>query len=236
LNLTIEYNGFIFFKVRYIIEKQNSLLKNKKALENIRNTQVGHILVDYRICCAMANFNLIPSITDSNYTIEIAKRIKRRSLKKQNKLSHLQKMTLPDFKSQTSLDIKSVDDFPQLSLSQFKRYITLGSYKIRQCKSYIDQFIKNGKIFFINEQQLIKHNIHQKVQNEFKETKILAVFILSRHKRGKKLKKCETSDCDPVNFTFFYKVFIQYKSLAKNVTKGKPYKNIKSNSELFFYL
>ena len=105
----------MYIKVRFIIEKQNSLLKNKKALDNIRNSQAGHILVDYRICCAMANFTMVPCIPDGKHSIEIAKRIKKRCLKKQNKLSSLLKMTLPDFKSQPISDIKSIKDFLQLT-------------------------------------------------------------------------------------------------------------------------
>jgi hypothetical protein len=161
-------------------------LKNKKALENIRNTQAGHILVDYRICCAMVNFSTVPCVHDGKHSIQIAKRIKKRCLKKQNKLSRLLMMNLPDFKSQKITNIKSIEDFPQLTLSQFKRRITLGSFKIRQCRSYLDQIIENGSIFIVNEDQLLKQDVHSKVQNEFKESKIIALFILSRHKRGKK--------------------------------------------------
>ena len=82
------------------------MIKNKKALDNVRNTQIGHIQVDYRICCAMANFTMIPCIPDGKLTIQIAKRIKKRCLKKQNKLSRLLMMNLPDFKAQRISDIK----------------------------------------------------------------------------------------------------------------------------------
>jgi hypothetical protein len=175
--------------VRFIIEKQNSLLKNKKALENIRNSQAGHILVNYCICCAMINFNMVPCIPDGKHSTEMAKRIKKRCLKKQNKLSRLLMMNLPDFKTQQITDIKGIEDFPQLTLSQFKRRITLGSFKIRQCRSYVDQIVKHGSIFILNEHQLLKQGVHPKVQNDFKDSKILALFILSRHKRGKKTIK-----------------------------------------------
>ncbi|CAF0983415.1 unnamed protein product, partial [Brachionus calyciflorus] len=43
-------------KIRFIVEKQIGMLKNFKALDNIRNTQAGHIQIDYRITCAMINF------------------------------------------------------------------------------------------------------------------------------------------------------------------------------------
>ncbi len=204
------------------------MIKNKKALDNVRNTQIGHIQVDYRICCAMANFTMIPCIPDGKLTIQIAKRIKKRCLKKQNKLSRLLMMNLPDFKAQRISDIKSIEDFPRLTLSQFRRRITLGNFKIRQSRSYIDQFIKNGTIFVVNENQLLKHNIHPKIQNEFQESKIIAIFILSRHKRGKKTNKTDSNDVDPRNFTFYYKVFIQYIPTNKIQTDSSQYKYIKS--------
>jgi hypothetical protein len=73
----------------------------------------------------MANFTMIPCIPDGKLT-------KKRCLKKQNKLSRLLMMNLPDFKAQRISDIKSIDDFPRLTLSQFRRRITLGNFKIRQ--------------------------------------------------------------------------------------------------------
>jgi hypothetical protein len=56
-------------------------LKNKKALDNISNSQLGHIQMDYRICCAMANFNMVIFIPDGKNSVEIAKRIRKRCLK-----------------------------------------------------------------------------------------------------------------------------------------------------------
>jgi hypothetical protein len=63
---------FVQFKVRFIIEKQNSILKNKKALDNNRNSKAGHILIDYRICCAMSNFSMKLCNPDGEASIEIA--------------------------------------------------------------------------------------------------------------------------------------------------------------------
>jgi len=180
----------------------------------------------------MVNFNFVPCIPDGKNSIEIAKRIKKRCVKKQNKLSNLLKMSLPDFKSQPVSDIKSVDDFPQLTLSQFKRRITLGSFKIRQCRSYIEQIINNGTIYLVNDKQLLRHGLNLTVQNEIKDTKIMACFIISRHKRGKKNKKTESNDVDPRNYTTYYKVFIQYRPIDINDKNEKQYENIKSKSSL----
>ncbi len=131
--------------MRFIIEKQNSLLNNKKALENIRNSQAGNILVNYRIYCAMSYFSLKPCIPDGNNTIEIAKRLKKRSLKKENKLGPLLMMSKPDFKSLPVTDLTCLG-FPQLTLPEFQRKITLGSFKVRQSRSYIEHIIKNGTV------------------------------------------------------------------------------------------
>ena len=92
----------------------------------------------------------------------------------------------------------------------------------------MDQIIENGSIFIVNEDQLLKQDVHSKVQNEFKESKIIALFILSRHKRGKKNNKTITNDADPRNFTFYYKVFIEYSPVNKKENLKKQYKNIKS--------
>jgi hypothetical protein len=78
----------------------------------------------------------------------------------------------------------------------------------------------------LNENQIIKHISSEKSNLELINTKIIAVFILSRHKRGKKNNKTETGDTDPKNFISYYKVFIQFKPTDKNAKQG--YKNIKS--------
>jgi hypothetical protein len=54
-------------------------------------------------------------------------------MKKENKLGcSLLLMSWPDFKSLPISEINSIEDNPKLSMSQFKRRITLGSFKIRQ--------------------------------------------------------------------------------------------------------
>ena len=92
------------------------ILKNKKSLDNIRNSQAGHILIDYRICCAMCNFLMKPCIPDGDQSKEIARRIRRRSLKSENSLESLLKMKFTD--TVVPDNIKSIRDFPQLSLKQ----------------------------------------------------------------------------------------------------------------------
>ena len=113
-------------KVRFIVEKQNGLLKNMKSLENNRNTQARLILIGFRICCAMLNFNLKPCVPNGKDTVDIAKRIKKRYAENQNKLPPLLKMKFTS--TVKSSVINSIDDFPKLTLRQIRKRITLGSF------------------------------------------------------------------------------------------------------------
>ena len=212
-----------------MIEKQNSYLKNKKALDYIRNTQAGHIQIDYRICCAMANFKMIPCVPDGKYTVEIANRIKRRTLRKQNKLESILSMCFS--KTITFSDITSVTDFPQLTIKQIQRRITLGSFKLKLSKSYIDQIKQYGIIYSLEKKQIEQYVTSLKVRSELNYSKIVAVLIPSRHKRSKLNNIDDQSDVNPNNFKTYYKTFIQYTPVSGDTDKTPaPYKNIKSNT------
>jgi len=187
-----------------VIEKQNSYLKNKKALDYIRNTQAGHIQIDYRICCAMANFKMIPCVPDGKYTVEIANRIKRRTLRKQNKLKSILSMCFS--KTITFSDITSVTDFPQLTIKQIQRRITLGSFKLKLSKSYIDQIKQYGIIYSLEKKQIEQYVTSLKVRSELNHSKIVAVLIPSRHKRSKLNNIDDQSDVNPKNFKTYYKI------------------------------
>ena len=172
-------------------------MKNKKALDNIRNTQLGHILIDYRICCAMLNFNMKTCNPDGNDSIKIAKTIRKRSLITENKLDSLLKIRFTS--TLVSIDIQSIEDFPKLTLRQLKNIITLGSFKLRQCRSYLDQLINHGKLHLLNHHMIEKYVTDPEVIQDLKFSKLIAVQIPSRHKRGKKNK--EANDFDPKGFT-----------------------------------
>ena len=245
--ITVKNNqitSFSYFKVRFIIEKQNSILKNKKSLDNIRNSQAGHILIDYRICCAMYNFTMKPCIPDGKASKEIAERILKRSYKKENKLESFLMMKFTD--SILTHDINEIDDFPQLTLKQLKNRITFSSFKIRLCLSYLNHLIYYGKIYILSEKQKERYLNHEKAKSETKETKILAVLLPSRHSHSKKPKPLRVKESgkrtynkapkdpnDPRTLYLYYKVFIQYYPLLEKETdkdgnkSKKPYSLIK---------
>ena len=51
-------------KVRFAVEKEIGYLKKLLSLDNVRDTVVGHIQIDYRIACAMHNFSFKEIRTD----------------------------------------------------------------------------------------------------------------------------------------------------------------------------
>ena len=202
-------------------------MKNKKALDYIRYTQAGHIQIDYRICCAMANFKLIPCVPDGKYTVEIANKIKRRTFRKQNKLKSILSMCFS--KTVPFCDITSITDFPQLTIKQLLRRITLGSFKLKLSKSYIEQIIQYGIIYSLEKKQIEQYVTSFKVKSELINSKIVAVLIPSRHKRSKLNNTDDQSDVNPKNFKTYYKAFIQYTPVPdENYKTTAPYKNIKS--------
>ena len=187
------------------------MLKNSQALDNIRNTQAGHIQIDYRNCCAMLNFNFKPCITDGEKAVTIARRIRIRSGIKKNALESLLKMRFTS--SVSKIDVKDVDDFPKITPQVMIEKITLGSFKVRQCLSYMKQMIQNSKVYHLTGME--KHITDSQVLNDLQQHhhKILAVEMTSRHKRGKKTKISTKKPIDPLdtkNFRTNYKVFVQY--------------------------
>ena len=165
--------------------------------------------------------------------VQIAKSISKRCTKTQNKLESLLDMRFT--KNLVSVNIKTIDDFPQLTLKQLKNRITFGSFKLRQCPSYVGQVIDYGKAYFITEQIIDRYKTHPKIKDELQFSKIIAVQIPSRHKRGKKWKqeKNIADHVDPKSFTHCYKVFIQFvPEQNKKINykpNEKPYSLIKSN-------
>ena len=105
----------IYLKIRFIIEKQNGFIKNHKALDNIRNTIVGHIQIDYRITCALYNFQHNPCNPDGINGKEVAKRMKKKFKNlKTNPLIFLLSKHL-NTKFLEKIKLSEINDFKMLS-------------------------------------------------------------------------------------------------------------------------
>ena len=88
-------------------------MKNLKALENIRNTIVGHILIDYRIACAMCNYSHKACNPDADKAKVIANTIKSKVKIVRNELKDILRIQL-NTKSLIPIDLSKINDFPRL--------------------------------------------------------------------------------------------------------------------------
>ncbi len=191
------------------------------------------------------------SATINSKNEKIARRIKKRSKKTQNKLESLISMSFT--KTLPAVNVELVDDFPQFTEEQLKRRVIFGSYKLRMARSYIEQIHQHGIVYYLNDKFIQKFITNLKVKKELSYSRILAVGVLSKHARGKKWrpvdennKSTETSErlFDPKSFTSYYKVFIQY--IPKNIcipdenktlnTNENPCKRIKRNTLTFLLI
>ncbi|CAF0991642.1 unnamed protein product [Brachionus calyciflorus] len=198
-------------KCRFIVEKQIGAIKNFKALNNIRNTEAGHIPIDYRIACAMINFSHIPCNQDGE-NLNIAKRIKKKGKIESNKLDFLLGKHF-DSKLINSVPLEKLNDFPRINEKKLQDKIFLGIFQLRNCKSYLLDLKRNNKVFIIADS--LKKKLSDKTDENELQTKIIGFEIISRHKRSKSLKK-ETlkSKIKEKSYADFfkntYKVFVQY--------------------------
>ena len=91
-----------------------------KALDNIRNTIAGHIQIDYRIACAMYNFNHKHICPDGKHAQKVAKRIYDRSQKIQiNKLAIILSKQL-DTTQFPEVNLSDINDFVKLKRKVMK--------------------------------------------------------------------------------------------------------------------
>ncbi|CAF0938030.1 unnamed protein product [Brachionus calyciflorus] len=206
----------IVTKCRFMVEKQIGMLKNNKALDNIRNTEAGHIMIDYRICCSMINFDLKPSCPDGENAEKIATKILIRSQKKENDLEFLLGKHL-DTKSICPISFSEILDFPVLKRKSMKNNIFLGSYQFNQAKSYLIDLIKNKNAFLV-QNNIIKKHISKESQN----MKIISIELPSRHKRSKK-RESSKNNIFSKSFRNTYKVFVQYVPYLNNSKGIKAY-------------
>ena len=225
-------NNLLFGQCRYVVEKQNGFLKNCKALENIRNTVLGHIHIDYRIACAMSNFDHKPCNADGKDARKIAKKIRERAKISVNHLNVVLKKHL-DTAHMGKIELNSISDFPKLKINQMKNKIFYGTYQLRQCESYVGDLVKSGQAFLATHKAVTsffsKENCFRQDLLQGK-TKLLAVEIASRHKRGQVSLKQNASDesdseedlqkntnsSKKLKFRTMYKVFIVYEPNVNN--------------------
>jgi hypothetical protein len=114
-----------------------------KALDNVRNTEVGHIQIDYRIAAAMLNFTHKPVLPDKNNAKQIANLMKNRCNIKINMLDFLLNKTVGT-KSIPLISNKDVKDFPRFKSKELINNIALGTFQFKLVKSYLKDIINHG--------------------------------------------------------------------------------------------
>ena len=228
------YSNFYFefyLKCRFIIEKQNGTLKNHKKLDNIRNTEIGHVQIDYRIACAMDNFLHKHCCPDGDYAQEVARRIRIKAQFDENKLAFLLNRQLGTSLIPT-IELEEIKDFPIIKRKTLKRKIFMGTFQLKQSKSYLEDLVERGNAYIVSKEfakgkeNIADLNLKTKLLSE--KSKIIAVTITSRHKRGKKTISLSNMNSKkaPEQFKTTYKIFVHY------VPNVNSYKSIKSKLKI----
>ena len=210
-------------KVRWIVEK--SMPKLNASLENIRNTIIGHIAFDYKIACAIHNFNLTHSKVNEEQKLKkltkkrlIAKRIDRKVKQNQqeNKLKFMLTKHIKKSNSVIKIKIrefnKNSDFCVVLTKKKMREKLFYGSFHLKMSFSYLRDLINNGVFYIWNEKELAAYKKKKLISFD---SQILGAEIKSRHIRG-------------ITGTS-YKVFIEYTPNYNN------YRAIKGNKILFFF-
>ena len=164
----------------------------------------------------MINFSHKPCCPDGKNALKIARRILRRNKEKNNKLEFLIRKQL-DTKLINPIELSTVWDFPIIRKNKMKNKIFLGSYQLNQARSYVKDLISSKNCYVVSD-KLIKNIADPSFYSEYRNSKILAFELISRHKRAKK----KTTDIEisnyPKQYKNTYKVFIQFKP---NLNKTK---------------
>jgi hypothetical protein len=223
-------------KCRFIVENKIGEIKRNHALnKNLRrNTEIGHLALDYRIACAMINFLHRPCFTDlkknkdgSVDTVR-ADKIADRLLKKcenptENHLENILKLRLGT-NAVPKIKFSDITDFPKLSKSTMISKLFFGNYYLKQSIKYLADIIKTGWVSRIDHSTLSKHPDFAEALSsvDLMKSRIIGLKMISRHQRGllsKRMNRTEnpsktaetTKMVDHVqNFRKYYTVFIQY--------------------------
>lgn len=172
----------------------------------------------------MYNFLHKPCCPDGTQGKMIAQRMKKKALNtKANMLEFLLSKRL-DTSLIEKMNISEIADFPKLNRKTLIEKIFLGTFHLKQSKSYIVDLIKNGFAYKVS-CKLIKNIQNKSLRNELltKKSVIIACEIPSRHKRS----KIKNIDND-TQFRMTYKVFIQY------IPYSNSSKSIKGKSNCLF--
>lgn len=154
--------------IRWVVEAVNGLLKQWKALNQVfPNSQIPFLGQYVRIVCALCNAFRPPRVSDNAEDAIISERMLQ-LVGTRNLLQQRVEQENWARKNATwiPVTVDTVVDFPKLTENEL-RFITLGSYQIKQAKSYTQEHLASDGMY--------KLFIHKE------STDILRVRIQSRH-------------------------------------------------------
>lgn len=95
----------------------------------------------------MYNFNPSPCEPDTPSSKYVAEKIKKRAVINDNKMKELlsKQFNTTDFPRH---QINNIKDFPLLKKKELCRKLFLGTFPLKQSKSYLSDLLKNGKCYF----------------------------------------------------------------------------------------
>lgn len=152
-------------KIRYMVEIVNGKLKQFRSLDRVRqNSTLNSLEADFKIAASLINEFFKPPNTDSDETF-IAQLMKSR-LNKENTLQKLvEEMNLNRKTAEfQKISTNQLDDFPKLEMCDLK-YITLGSYQLKQALGYYAEMIGKQGDFIIEKHKNINGLIRSKLQS-----------------------------------------------------------------------
>ncbi|XP_065675501.1 uncharacterized protein LOC136091722 [Hydra vulgaris] len=167
-------------KCKWVIEAVNGTFKQSfKSLEKTRNTMLPHIMTDVRIAASLINCFHVKYISDKKDGKDIAILMKIKINFKDDLESYILNTKNKSKKHFEPIDALDLNDFPKFSIDDMRKYITFGSYQIKQSYSYLAEHLNKNGIYII----LIDKNIQQ-VQNY----KLISAEIQSRHSNATKYR------------------------------------------------
>ena len=132
-------------KVRWVIEARNGHLENFKALGNVPNNTLSHIMTDYKIAASIINCFYQKLESDRENAVQIAADMKLKI--STTNTCHLEKY-LVEFKKTTftRIDANDIDNFPKIDIELIKNKITFGTYQLKNSYGYLAEHLKkNGR-------------------------------------------------------------------------------------------
>lgn len=172
----------------------------------------------------MYNFSFKPDCPDGSDSKEIAEKIRAAKSVRQNAMEFMLSKQL-DTKDMIRVDLASITDFVRLEPEEIYKNITLGTFQLRLSKSYIGDLLKHGTAFVVSPDYM-KKTVKKTLPSVSANSKIVAVEIVSRHRRS---QIPAGADSDSKKFKNIYKIFVHYDAFGANSTA------IKSNSYLLRY-